>query len=71
MLLSLSLPGWPGRLMVPLRLVSPTLQGAWGDVHILADLGGRPASVLLLDQHTVTTPGVAGCAEVAGHGHPF
>jgi len=25
------------------------LEGAWGDVHLLADLGGRPASVLLLD----------------------
>jgi hypothetical protein len=31
------------------QLVPPTLQGAGGDVHLLADLGGRPASVLLLD----------------------
>ena len=31
------------------QLVPPSLQGAGGDVHVLADLGGRPASVLLLD----------------------
>jgi len=31
------------------QLVPPSLQGAGGDVHVLADVGGRPASVLLLD----------------------
>jgi len=31
------------------QLVPPALQGAGCDVHLLADLGGRPASVLLLD----------------------
>jgi hypothetical protein len=31
------------------QLVPPSLKGAWGDVHVLADVGGRPASVLLLD----------------------
>jgi len=31
------------------QLVPPSLKGAWGNVHVLADVGGRPASVLLLD----------------------
>ena len=31
------------------QLVPPTLQGAGGDVHLLADLGGRAASIVLLD----------------------
>ena len=47
------------------QLVPPTLQGAWGDVHLLADLGGRPASVLLLDG---PDPGLLGVVLVAHYG---
>jgi hypothetical protein len=31
------------------QLVPPTLERGGADVHLLADLGGRPASVVLLD----------------------
>jgi len=31
------------------QLVPPALERGGGDVHVLADVGGRPASVLLLD----------------------
>jgi len=47
------------------QLVPPALQGAGGDVHVLADVGGRPASVLLLDG---PYPGLLGMVFLSHYG---
>jgi len=40
------------------RLAPPALQGAGGDVHVLADIEGRPASVLLLEARILASLGL-------------